>query len=207
MKKAMVLAGLALVALTGCTSYYTERGAQAQIDPHAEFAPGYRTEWNVAESRTKAEGSASVWFWFFTSGEPRYAEVPGLNMPFLPTGRAIYRAKAAATYNACEQAGADALMGVSYKYTVTDYFFTSKVECEVVGFPATISAIKIIEDQPVLIDDTKELIRIKAWENLIDCSGTPKIGVMDYRGATTKTSGKASGSVLSSIFPFNLLFP
>lgn len=206
MKKSALFFGLATLALAGCTSYYTERGAQSQVDPYPTLPPGYRTEWNVAEQRTKAEGSARVWFWFFTSGDPKHAEVPGLNMPFFPSDRAIYRAKAAATYNACEQANADALLGVSYKYTVTNYFFTSKVECEVVGFPATITALKFREDQPVLIDKSKEIIRIKPWERLIDCSGTPKVGVVDYRGATANEA-PANNSSSDGVSLFHFLFP
>lgn len=170
MKRMMMLAGLALLALTGCTSYYTERGAQAQVNPAPEAGPTYRPEWEIMDKRIKAEGSAHVVLWLFTSGESKFAEVPGSKLSISPTSRAIHLAKAAATYTACEKSNADALLGVMYRYKVTDFFFTSTVECEVTGYPATMTGLKMREDQPVLVDKDKAIIRIKPWETLIDCS-------------------------------------
>lgn len=187
-------AALGLIALTGCTSYYTERGAQPLVNPGALAGPEYHTDWQVADKKVSAEGSAKVLFWVFTSGEPKYAEVPGFTAGIFPIDRAIYKAKAAATYEACAANKADALLGVTYSYKITDYFFTSVVECQVQGFPATITGVKIQEDRPVLIDKTKELIRVKPYESIQDLSGTPRIGVYDYRGAKSSVGGAAATS-------------
>lgn len=187
-------AALGLIALTGCTSYYTERGAQPLVNPGALAGPEYHTDWQVADKKVSAEGSAKVIFWVFTSGEPKYAEVPGFTAGIFPIDRAIYKAKAAATYEACAANKADALLGVTYSYKIIDYFFTSVVECQVQGFPATITGVKIQEDRPVLIDKTKELIRVKPYESIQDLSGTPRIGVYDYRGAQTSVGGGAAAS-------------
>ncbi len=195
MKHATTLAGLALLALTGCTSYHTERATQALVNPGPMGGPEYRTEWDVSPKKVTAEGTARVNFWVFTSGESKYADVPGLNLGFFPTDRALYKAKAAATYEACVANKADALLGVTYSYKITDYFLISTVECTVQGFPATVTGVKLLEDKPVLIDKTKEVIRIKPHETLIDCSGTPKIGITDYR-----TSGTTSPSATSKLF-------
>lgn len=197
------LAALTLAALTGCTSYYTERGAQALVNPGPLDGPEYRTEWKVADAKTSASGSAKVLFWVFTSGEPKYAEVPGsLGGGFFPTDRAIHKAKAAATYEACAKNNADALLGVTYSYKITDYFFTSVVDCTVQGFPATVTGVKLTEDKPVLIDSSKEVIRIKPHETLLDYSGLPKVGVYDYRGAPS--AGPAAKKESSLPWPLSL---
>lgn len=171
MKKVLTFAGLALLALTGCTSYYTERGSQAQLDPWAITPDGYRSEWAIAEQRTSAKGSARVLFWVFTSGDAKYANVPGCKWSFWPSDRAVNLAKAAATYNACEKSNADALLGVAYKYKVTDYFFTSTVECEVVGFPANVTALKFPESKPILLTPEQKIVRLHPWETLEDYTG------------------------------------
>ncbi len=174
MRRVMLIASVALMALTGCTTYYAERNTQDQVSLLPQSGPYYRSEWQISDTRTKALGTARVWFGFLTSGEPKYADVPGLNLPFFPTDRAIYRAKSAATYNACEQTKADALLGVAYKYMVTNYLIFSTVECEVVGYPARVAGMKLLEDHPVLVDDTTKVIRIKPWETLTDCSSAKK---------------------------------
>ena len=188
MKQLLPTAALALLALTGCTSYHTERATQALVNPGPLNGPEYRTEWDISQKKVTAEGTAHVNFWVFTSGENKYADVPGLNLGFFPTDRAIHKAKAAATYEACVQNKADALLGVTYSYKVTDYFFTSTVECTVQGFPATVTGLKLLEDKPVLIDKGKEVIRIKPHETLLDYSGAPKVGITDFRTCLLYTS-------------------
>lgn len=169
MKKFTLLTSVALIAmLTGCVSYHTERDTQSVINPSAEEGPKYNTEWKIDQTRTTAKGSAKVWFGLFVSGEAKYANVPGWNLGFFPTDRAVNKAKAAATYNACEQTKADALLGVAYKYKVTDYFFFSTIDCEVVGYPANITGLTLQEHQSILIDEGKKIVRMKPWEVLQD---------------------------------------
>lgn len=157
MKQFLPLAGLALLAFTGCVSYHTERNTQALVNPGPMNGPEYRTEWEIAQKKVTAEGNARVNFWVFTSGENKYADVPGFDLGFFPSDRALHMAKAAATYEACVRNNADALLGVTYSYKITDYFFTSTVECTVQGFPATVTGLKLLEDKPVLIDKNKEV--------------------------------------------------
>lgn len=37
-------------------------------------------------------------------------------------------------------------------------------------YPAMMTGLKMLEDQPVFVDKDKAIIRIKPWETLIDCS-------------------------------------
>ena len=127
MKSCAVLAVVALATLTGCVSYYTETETQALVNPAAGTNPVYRTEWDIKTNKVSADGSARILFWIFTSGEPKYADIP-CHSGFFPTDRAVYKAKAAATYTACTNSKSDALLGAIYNYKITNYFFTSTVE-------------------------------------------------------------------------------
>jgi hypothetical protein len=154
--------------VTGCVSYHTERDTQSIVNPSADQGPTYRTNWKIEQKRTSATGSARVWFGLFVSGDAKYANVPGWNMGFLPSDRAVSKAKAAATYAACEQTNADALLGVAYKYKMTDYIIFSTVDCEVEGYPAKVTGLTLQDTKPVLIDDGKKVIRMKTYETLED---------------------------------------
>ncbi len=174
MKSCAVLAVVALATLTGCVSYYTETETQALVNPAAGTNPVYRTEWDIKTNKVSADGSARILFWIFTSGEPKYADIP-CHSGFFPTDRAVYKAKAAATYTACTNSKSDALLGAIYNYKITNYFFTSTVECSVRGFPATVSGIKLIEDKPILIDKDSQIVRVKQDETVIDYTGKTRI--------------------------------
>lgn len=170
MKKFTLFTSVVLIAmLTGCATYYTERDTQAVVALSKADGPKYNTEWKIDQTRTTAKGSAKVWFGLFVSGEAKYADLPGWwNVAFFPSSRAINKAKAAATYNACEQTKADALVGVAYKYKVTSYLFFSTIDCEVVGYPANITGFTLQDHQSVLIDEGKKVIHLKPWEVLQD---------------------------------------
>lgn len=195
MKKVMSIAAVALFAFAGCTSYHTDRATQAQVEPVSYAGPGYHTEWKVADQRAKGEGCARAWFGIWTSGDSKYADVPGLHVPFFARDRAILRAKSSATYNAIEQTKADALLGAAYKYTVTNCLFFTTVKCEVVGFPADVTGVKLHEDQPVLVDKTKEIIRIKPWERVT-------VPQLEYRNESAPAAASPSAPPL-----LKLLFP
>lgn len=194
MNKVMLLAGMALVALTGCTSYYTDQAAQAQVAAVPSAGPEYRTEWKIADQRVKADGNAKSWFGIFTSGDSKFAELPGLNVSFFGTSHAIYRAKASATYTACEQAKADALLGASYRYCVTNYLFFSTVKCEVLGYPATITGLEPRENKLVLIRNDQKIVRLKPWETV----EAPK-GVNAPSSGNAPADGEAS---ILDVLPF-----
>jgi len=166
MKKALLLAGTALLALTGCVSHHTDRGAQAMATPVSEGGPAYHTNWDVARTRTSANASAGVILGIFTTGEGLYAKTPTLFPGFLPLGTAIEDAKAAATYKACNAAKADALLGAIYDYQVRDYFFVKWIDCSVRGYPAVMTSVEITKDKPVLIGKDQQLVRIGIDESL-----------------------------------------
>lgn len=172
MSKIVFFAGLILATLTGCVTYHTERGTQALENPSAGDVPNYRTEWEVSQKRVTAEGFSRIWFGFIVSGETKYAEVPGWHLATSASSRAIHRAKAAATYEACDETNADALLGISYRYKLTNYLFFTTVSCEATGFPATVRRLVIQEDQPILIDKNQELIRLKPWEKVQNYSSS-----------------------------------
>ena len=54
----------------------------------------------------------------------------------------------------------------------------------------------------MLIDKTKELIRVKPYESILDLSGTPRICVYDYRGA--QTSGGTTAAASDKPWPLSL---
>lgn len=168
MNRLIPMFALTALALVGCTSYHTERGAQSRVEPAALAGPEYNTEWTTGEERVTGEGTARVLFWVFNTGDGKYAEVPGFNIALLPTATAIQDAKAAATYDACEKHGADAILGAVYHYTVTSGLFWKTVECQIEGYPANITGVKLLDSKPVLIDKDAQVVRIKPSEQIID---------------------------------------
>ena len=143
MNKMFFLVGLCLVALTGCVTYHAERGAQALENPTPFEGPNYRTEWSISEQRVTAQGFSRIWLGFLVSAETKYTEAPGEHFTLSASERAIQYAKAAATYEACDQTNADALLGISYRYKVTNYLIFTTVSCEATGFPASVTRLVI----------------------------------------------------------------
>ena len=159
----LFLCGTLALLGTGCVSYYTEAGAHANVEPSPQDGPGYNTQFAVSDQKVKAEGAAKVWFWLFTTGEPKFAAIETKDHffgPLSPTRVAVNKAKAAATYAAVDKAQADCLFGTIYRFKVTDYFFVSTIECEATGFPGTMTGIEFIKNRAILLDENQKLLKI-----------------------------------------------
>ena len=163
--KKIVLCALGAAALTGCVSIdkYREGDVQQQAGLADLSSNPYFIDYRVEDVRKTGSGHSECWFWFFSSSDGRH-----MNPPTLTLDAGLQAAKEAATYDAVEKANCDALMGTLYKWTKTSKWLGiyKSTDCEVIGFPAHVKSIKMIEDRPMLIDKDKQIIRLKNWEKL-----------------------------------------
>ncbi len=166
MKKLMLPVLSAMVVLSGCVSYRTERSAQQMRIPKPETPPIYETEWETGNIPVTGNAEASVLFWFFSSSDSKFADIEGAKFSISPTSRAIHKAKSAATYAALEASGADALLASSYDYKIEDYFFFQKITCTAKGFPAKIKGVSIPKDKPIVLGEGERIERIGANETI-----------------------------------------
>lgn len=175
MKQMMMVAGAALL-MAGCsTSYHVERDTQLAPTMSDGSCNPYYIDYTIRSERVKGTGTSSCWFWIFASSDGRSAPVPSPDVNW-----GIHAAKASATYDALENAKADALMGTLYRYKVSDYFFYKEVECEATGFPANMKSVNMIQDKPVVLPKDVQVIRIKPWETLTSDKGKP-VGISAKR--------------------------
>ncbi len=168
MQKLFIPMIIAATLAAGCTTYHTDRGAQAHEAPTALMGPYYHTDWEVSPTRITATSKAGVLFGWLLLSDGKDAKLPSTPADhFFPSSRSIYAAKSDATYNALTNAKADDLLGAIYQYEHTNYLWIYQTtKCTVQGFPATMKGVKIIEDKPVVINNDQQIIRINAWDNL-----------------------------------------
>ncbi len=168
MKKLLIPLAGTVIALSGCTSYRIDNETHAVVTPKYKDGPIYATKWTAGTNRVTATSKAGVWFGFWGCGEGKYAPVPGfMGFSIFPTKRAMNVSKQGATYNACVNNGADALVGAMYKYKVKNYFCVyHSVECTVAAYPAMMDGVEFIKDKPVAIRNDYNVIRIKPYENV-----------------------------------------
>lgn len=159
--KQMILAAGAALLMAGCTSFHVERDTQLAPTMTDGSCNPYYIDYSIKNERVKGTGMASCWFWIFASSDGRFAPVPTFD-----ASRSVHAAKASATYDALENAKADALMGTLYRYKVNDYFFYKEVECEATGFPANMKSVNMIQDKPVVLSKDSQVVRLKPWETL-----------------------------------------
>lgn len=141
MNKMFILASLALALMTGCASVNTNDGAiPANIKIHKTYTP------DITVQKTAVSGDATVncLFGLITWGVSEYADDA-----FVKTGPSISLLKSAdevakqgATYNACNTAKADYLLGAKYRLDTMDYFVFKTVKCTATGYPGTITGVK-----------------------------------------------------------------
>ena len=166
MKKLIAAAGaMALAAImTGCTSVSVVREGDVDglqyLDDYS--ANPYHITYDIGKDRVNGKGNSSCWFWFFGSDDGRYMSPPGFSFG------GVRAAKGSATFDAVEKAKADTLVGAQYRYTMTSKWLGiyKEVECEVIGFPAYVKSVEMIEDRPVVLDKEQQVIRVKSWEKL-----------------------------------------
>jgi len=161
-----LLVSAALVALAcGCTSVNTYRDGEVYPQEGLQDCSQnpYRIDYELGSQRVKGIGRSECWFWFFSSGDGRHMNYPGVCFD-----SGVSTAKESATFDAAENAKADAIMGAMYRYTKTSKWLGiyKSVDCEVIGFPAKVSGIKKIEDRPFLLHKDDQVIRLKPWEKL-----------------------------------------
>ena len=163
MKKVYIIAAL-LAATCGCTSVDIYR--EGDVNPQQYLSDlssnPYHINFDVGKERVKGKGKSTCWFWFFSSTDGRHMPSPGFSIGGVKT------AKDSATFDAVESSKADTLVGAQYRYTCTSQWFGiyKEVSCEVVGFPAFVKSIDMLEDRPVLIEKDQQVIRLKNWEHL-----------------------------------------
>ena len=167
MNRMMVAAAVA-VALAGCTSVEVTREGSyndAQLKMADCSDNPYHIDWDVAHERVTGSGSSTCWFWFFSSGDGRSYSAPGFTF-----NGGTSAAKDAATFDAVEKAGCDALLGCMYRTTKTSKWLGIYKETvsEVKGFPANVKSINLIADRPVALEKDVQILRLKPWERLED---------------------------------------
>lgn len=176
MKKKCFLAVCAVgltIGLTGCVTYYRDAGADYLKRPETNFRPPYYTEFKISGQRVSGHGEASVLFWLFQFSDGKYCQLglaPRLSIfsmlseIFSPTQRAVFNAKSSAMYQACESSSADQILGATFEYKITDYFFYANVECTAKGFPAQVLSVKMLEKQPIILNSWQRLEYLKPYE-------------------------------------------
>lgn len=144
MKKMLVLAGAALALMTGCISVNTNDGA---IPADITVRKGYVADIDVAQQAATGEATVNCLFGLITWGVSNYADDA-----FVKTGPALTLltsandvAKQGATYNACEAAKADYLLGAKYRLDTEDYFVFKTIKCTATGYPGTIKGVKEVK--------------------------------------------------------------
>lgn len=142
MKKIHILILTMTIAIitvtTGCTSVNTNDGANAiSVD---RMKVSYEPVLECQKQKVSDEANVSVLFGFITWGESKFADDTALGdfSLFAPTAQV----KAAAVYKACKANNADLLMAAKYELKTKDYFVFKKVNCKVVGYPATVKGIQ-----------------------------------------------------------------
>jgi|GEM_PF-1499377 len=162
-----------ILALTGCVSHYRDAGADYLKRPESVSRAPYFTEYQVSPAKVSGQGKASVLFWLFQFSDGKYCQLgmgPDLSLfsqiaeVFSPTQRAIFNAKSSAMYQACERSAADQILGATFEYRITDYFFFSNVECTAKGYPATVQGVKMLDKQPVILNNWQKLEYLKPHE-------------------------------------------
>ena len=176
MKKRIIFgfcAAVLIFSLTGCVTHYRDGGADYLKRPdNASNAP-YYTEFEVSEKKVVGSGEASVLFWLFQFSDGKYCQLglsPRLSFfsmfaeIFSPTQRAVFNAKSSAMYQACETASADQILGATFEYKITDYFFYASVECKAKGFPAKALRVKLLDKQPIILNNWQRVEYLKPYE-------------------------------------------
>ncbi len=149
MKKLFLLAGVAMIGLTGCSSVHqgVPTGALKET-----VSADHIAHVKVGE-KISGESSAIILFGFKIGGDNQFVDgmsyaggstglgaslpVP-LPVPSLSGG--MDDVKSAAAYNALAKSGADVIVAPTYKTTVkNDYFVYKELEARVDGYKGTIT--------------------------------------------------------------------
>lgn len=148
MKKMLLLAGIAMIGLTGCSSVHQGVASGAlQTSVSADHIANIR----VGE-KISGESSAKILFGFikiggdnnFVDGMSYAGESNGLGgalpLPVPSLSNGMDDVKSAAAYKALTKSGADVIVAPTYKTTVkNDYVVYKEIEAKVEGYKGTIT--------------------------------------------------------------------
>lgn len=148
MKKLFLLAGVAMIGLTGCSSVH--KGVPA-APLAASLEPAVHIPHVKVGEKISGESSAKVLFGFITfGGDSEYVDgmsyagassiKDSLPIPVPTVSSGMDDVKSAAAYKAIESSGADVIVAPTYKTTVkNDYFVYKELEAKVEGYKGTIT--------------------------------------------------------------------
>lgn len=142
MKKIMMtlIASASVFAFTGCSTTNTNDAASpVKITTSANYEAIY----DLKEEKVSGEATVHTVLSLFTWGVDKYAD--DAFATYYPLLDGVTTAKQGASYNACEAAKADALIGAKYEVITDNYFVYKKVKAKVVGYPATLKGVKLIK--------------------------------------------------------------
>lgn len=199
------MVGLAL-AFTGCVSHYRDAGADYLKRPESVSRAPYYTKYQVSQDKVSGQGKASVLFWLFQFSDGKYCQLgmgPDLSIfsqiaeVFSPTQRAIFNAKSSAMYQACQNSSADQILGATFEYRITDYFFFATVECTAKGYPATATGVRMLEKQPVILNNWQKLEYLAPHEvPLVYSDPEHAVSLSALSGGGDRSTGKSRSSLL-----------
>ncbi len=162
-----------LLGTSGCTTYHRDSGADYLERPQSSGSVPYYTDYQVSQERQVGAGDASVLFWVFQFSDGKYCELdrnPRLSLLsrifeiFSPSQKAVSNAKSSALYNLCEKNRADQVLGATFEYKITDYLVFCSVECTAKGYPATAKGIKMLDKQPVILNEWQKIEYLAPYE-------------------------------------------
>ncbi|MBQ9694771.1 MAG: hypothetical protein IJV69_08455 [Kiritimatiellae bacterium] len=144
MNKMLTLAGVTLALMTGCLSVNTNDGA---ITTDIKIRKVYTPNIEVQQTAVSGEATVNCLFGFITWGVSEYADdafvKTGPNIAVFASADEV--AKQGATYQACDAAKADYLLGAKYRLDTADYFVFKTVKCTATGYPGTIKGVKAVK--------------------------------------------------------------
>jgi len=189
MNRMLIITAVGALAFAGCTSVEVTRegtynDAQLKMSDHSNDP--YHIDWDVADKRVYGSGTSTCWFWIFASNDGRKYAAPGVTFD-----SGVAAAKDSATFDAVSKAKCDALLGCMYRTTKTSKWLGiyKETKSDVKGFPANVKSIELLKDRPVIVDNDKQIVRLKNWETL------------DTKSANVSAGGKKKGGFFSFI-PF-----
>ena len=189
-----VLCAAVLIVAAGCVTQYRDSGADyLELPVNTSYSP-YYTEYSVSEKKIFGNGNASMLFGIFSISEGKFCRLKDdpkasfasqMGALLSPTQKAIYNAKSAAVYQACERANADQLLGAVFDYKITDCVIFVSVECTVKGYPASVRSVKMLDRQPVILNNWQRIEYLRPHETPRIYSG-PKSAVAPGRESVTQ---------------------
>lgn len=135
------LAGVVSVLFSGCFSTHTNDLAK---DTTVNLKADYEMVIKTGDKKVSGSASQNVLFNFISWGDSKFADRAFCsdNAGFSLFPNPITLVKQAATYNACQAAKCDMLIGAKYTVEVKDFVVFKQVSCTATGYPGVEMGIK-----------------------------------------------------------------